>query len=296
MDNINHSSFYTYSKDNTLLHGMFWLPKEEIRAVICLVHGLGGHVARFGEVANFFCSKNIGFVGVDLRGHGKSHGKPGVIKNLQCFYDDIEQAVKYIKRFVGEKVPMYVYGNSMGGPLALKMAIDNQDVFKGAILAAPWFKLVKQPGGLVLKMVKLMGVLMPNLTFSSGIKSENFRTSEEMQEKAKSDPLAHKQISARLFCKINHLGKSLLNIGGANVRFPVIIFHGEKDRVTDIKSSIEFQSKYCSDTEFVPLSNARHEIHVEAESGFMLNRIVDWIFQHECCDVVSFESVEAVNV
>ncbi len=281
MKNYNHSPFYIYSKDKTLLHGMYWLPTSNIKAVIYLVHGLGGHIARFSNFAEEFCKKNIGIIGIDLRGHGKSQGKRGDIKALNIFYEDIKSSLKYLLQIVQENTPLYIYGNSMGGPVALKFAMENKAVFKGVILAAPWFKLFKQPQGIKLTILRIISKLFPCATFSSGVKSDEFRSDPRMQKAARTDLLAHKYISARLFCFIYDLGLDLILNKSDDFSLPIIIFHGNTDKVTDYKSSIRYKENNVENVEFVLLPNTKHEIHVEPESENVLNKIVTWIDSNE---------------
>ncbi len=278
MNTVNHSPFYTYAKDKTLIHGMYWLPKTNIKAIICLVHGLGGHIARFSQLAEDFCNCNIGLIGVDLRGHGKSFGKRGCVCSLNDYYNDISATLKYLKNNISDAdIPVYLYGNSMGGPVSLKYAIKNKFLFSGVILTAPWFCLRKQPKGFSLFILKNINRIFPNVTISSGIKSKDFRSNPQMQAEAIKDSLVHKRISIRLLFLIYHLGLELIlkEIEGFNL--PTLIFHGESDMVTDINASKRYTENNYKNVEFISLPDTKHEIHVEAERKNVLKKIVSWI-------------------
>ncbi len=282
MSNFNHSPFFTYAKDRTLIHGMYWIPKTNVRAIICLVHGLGGHIARFSKLAEDFCNNNIGLIGVDLRGHGKSHGKRGCVCSLNDYFNDISASLKYLKNNISAKgIPIYLYGNSMGGPVSLKYAIKNKAIFNGVILTAPWFCLRKQPKGFSLFMLKNINKIFPNVTISSGIKSKDFRSNPKMQDEARKDNLVHKRISIRLLFLIYHLGLELILKEIENFSLPTLIFHGESDRVTDINASKRYKENNFKNVEFISLPNTKHEIHVEEESGNVMRKIVSWINAHE---------------
>ncbi len=278
MCNFNHSPFYTYATDQTLIHGMYWTPKGDIKALICLVHGLGGHIARFSDLAIDFCNKNIGVIGVDLRGHGKSNGKRGCVCNLNDYYNDISACLKYLNNNTSlSNVPIYLYGNSMGGPVALKFAIGNKDLFKGVILTAPWFTLRKQPKGMSLFILRNINKIFPNFTISSKIKSEDFRSDPKLQQEARRDILVHKRISIRLLFLVYHLGLELILEKIEDFHLPTIIFHGESDSVTDINASKRYRDNNYSSVEFISLPNTKHEIHVEEVSANVIEKIVSWI-------------------
>ncbi len=281
MSSFDHTHFYTYSKDKTLLHGMFWLPKTDVKAMICLVHGLGGHIARFSDLAIKLCENNIGLVGVDLRGHGNSYGKRGYVKSLQNLYDDVSASLKYAFQFIAKDTPIYIYGNSMGGPVALNYAINHTDVFKGIILTAPWFTLYHQPKENTVSILKVINKAFPGFTLTSNVKSKDFRSNPQMQEEARVDLLVHKKISVRLLYMIYELGLELISKEIKGFNLPTIIFHGESDRVTDYKSTIQYYMNNKKHTTYISLPDTRHEIHVEPESENVLRKIVSWINENQ---------------
>ncbi len=114
MSKISISNFYIKSIDGLLLHGNYWKPAGNIKAVIYLIHGLGGHVGRFSDFANSFYHKDIAVIGIDLRGHGRSEGKRGHANNLSELMGDIHSLIIYGQALVGSEIPYFLYGNSMG--------------------------------------------------------------------------------------------------------------------------------------------------------------------------------------
>jgi len=64
-----------------ILRGIVQSPGEHTKAVILMVHGLGEHIQRYTYWAELFKNEGIGFLGVDLPGHGRSDGRRGNIKS-----------------------------------------------------------------------------------------------------------------------------------------------------------------------------------------------------------------------
>lgn len=277
MSSLNHSSFYVYSKDHTLLHGLFWLPDESPLAVVYLVHGLGGHVGRYASLASALNKENVAVIGIDLRGHGKSQGKRAYIRSLDDFFNDIRAAVTHGNSILSVNIPRFICGNSMGAALALQLALDNERLFKGVILTAPWFRLSKQPPKAALVFINKMSKIWPGFTFSSGVKSEDMRSDHDLQQESRGDSLVHNKITARLFCLIDDLSRHLLTNTTIELPFPALVFHGENDRVTDVAASKQFGEKYHQQCQFFLLKNTRHDVHLECSSSFIFTKMVLWI-------------------
>jgi alpha-beta hydrolase superfamily lysophospholipase len=277
MSSLNHTSFYVYSKDHTLLHGLFWLPDVSPVAVVYLVHGLGGHVGRYAPLALALNKEKIAVIGIDLRGHGKSQGKRAYIRSLKDVFNDILAAVTHGNSILHENIPRFICGNSMGATLALQVALENARLFKGVVLTAPWFRLTRQPHKIALFFINKMSKIWPGFTFSSGLKSEDMGPDLQLHKETRGDTLVHNKITARLFCLIDDLSRRLLSCTEIKLPFPMLVFHGEKDPVTDSAASKQFSEKYHQQCELFLLKNTRHDIHLECSSSFMFTKMVLWI-------------------
>ena len=64
-------------------------PVDNPVSVMMLVHGFGEHGGRYGPMAGFLNAHDIAVVSLDLRGHGTSEGKRGVIKSYDDFRADL---------------------------------------------------------------------------------------------------------------------------------------------------------------------------------------------------------------
>jgi len=57
----------------------------------------------------------------------------------------------------------------------------------------------------------------------------------------------------------------------------MLVFHGEKDRLTSYDSSEELVENSGSNVKFIGFKDAYHEIHNEPEKEELLRNIFDWI-------------------
>ncbi len=127
-----------------ILKGMIQSPGENLKAVILFVHGIGEHVHRYDHWAALFNKEGIGFVGVDLPGHGRSDGKRGHIKSYALLEEMIDILLKSCSQtFPG--IPIYIYGHSLGGGIVLDYILRRNPEVKGAIVTSPYLRLAFEP-------------------------------------------------------------------------------------------------------------------------------------------------------
>lgn len=95
--------------------------------VLLLVHGLGGSICNWTPTIEHF-SKTRRVVALDLPGFGKSEGR-GLDCTADCFLDAVLGLMDHlgITRAV-------VAGNSLGGLLSIKMALEHPDAVESLVL------------------------------------------------------------------------------------------------------------------------------------------------------------------
>ena len=138
--------------DNNL-SGIYWQAENPIATTI-LVHGFGEHISRYEHVAQQFVKENISVIGVDLVGHGNSTGKKGHINSIKDYFGCIDSMVNHVGE-AGYKLPLVLYGHSMGGNLVLNYLISNEESEFCCVLAtSPWLKLAIQPSAFQLFLLR----------------------------------------------------------------------------------------------------------------------------------------------
>lgn len=140
-------------KYNTII----WLPDEEVKCVVQVVHGMTEHMERYNDFASVLTEVGIGVVGFDLRGHGEnatestcaSFEKTGwdmSLKDIETFHMMMK------KRFPSAK--HYLLGFSLGSFLVREyFSVYNKNDFSGAIIMGTG----QQPGfilSIIMKIVK----------------------------------------------------------------------------------------------------------------------------------------------
>jgi acylglycerol lipase len=257
-----------------VLKGMIQSPGENTRAVIILVHGLGEHIQRYIHWAELFKKEGIGFLGVDLPGHGQSEGRRGNISSYGLLGEMIGILLKSCNQtFPG--CPVYIYGHSLGGGIVLEYLLRNKPKIKGAIITSPWLRLSFDPPRSKVVMALIMKNLTPGLIQPSGLNVKHISHDEAVVEKYSNDPLVHGKISVSLFASAMSAAKYSL-AHASELEIPTLLIHGTDDMLTSPEGSREFAGK----TQMVELKiwpGGYHELHNEPFKYEVFKYIMDWI-------------------
>ena len=255
-----------------ILKGMVQSPGEHTKAVVIMVHGLGEHIQRYSYWAELFKKEGIGFLGVDLPGHGQSQGRRGYIKNYTITDEMIDILLKSCSQtFPGCRV--YLYGHSLGGGIVLDYLIRKTPKIKGAIVTSPWLRLSFEPPKSKMILASVMKYLIPGLVQPSGLNVNHISHDVIMVEKYKNDPLVHGKISVSLFAEAMMAAKHSL-AHASELKTPTLLIHGSEDMLTSPAASTEFAGK----TNMVELKiweGGYHELHNEPFKEEVFRYIMD---------------------
>lgn len=108
--------------------------EDENLPSLVLLHGFMGSEENFDHLLpslKVFCNP----ITIDLLGHGKTEGA-----ELHYRFSTKEQVADLTKLISEQlKIPLFLYGYSMGGRLALQLALHRPDLYKGLILESSTF-------------------------------------------------------------------------------------------------------------------------------------------------------------
>jgi alpha-beta hydrolase superfamily lysophospholipase len=211
----------------------------------------------------------------DLRGHGRSEGPRGHAPNYAALMDEItlllnEAAGRYAacRRFL--------YGHSLGGNLAIHYALRHRPDLAGIIASAPLFRPAAKPPGWKIALLRMMYNMRPGFTVSSGLDDMALSRNVNVVRIYRNDPLVHDRVSARLAMDMLRNGRSNLE-HAADFPLPLLLMHGEADRITSVQASREFAAA-AKDTCTLKIWNGLfHELHNEPEQTRVLDCMLQWM-------------------
>ena len=119
--------------DGTALHG-WWIPANRPRGTVVYCHGNARNIGSNAHLAPEFFKRGFNLLLWDYRGYGRSAGRP----SEKGFYEDARAAFDAAAAMSG-KLPIVVYGLSLGGAVASQLAVDRPAaalVVEGAFASA----------------------------------------------------------------------------------------------------------------------------------------------------------------
>ncbi len=270
-----------YSKDNkTKLVGTKW-QYSPTKIWLVWIHGFAEHRLRYNDFAQFLNNNQISFFCFDLRGHGDSDGKRGLILDFQDYLDDVESAIQEISKITKQII---IGGHSMGG-LILGRFLETRKVdilIKASIFTCPFMGLGVPVPGWKKGLAKLLANPFPGLSLPSGLNPEHLSHDKEIVKAYIEDPKVFNNATARWFveCIKNH---ELVIQEAKNIQIPTLVMQGLGDKIVDKdKTRLFYDNLTVSDKKWIGYTDLYHEILNEKlpERNNVYNDILEWINSH----------------
>lgn len=246
----------------------------DAKASIVIVHGQGEHSGRYAHITKAMNDAGINVFSYDQRGHGRSGFQRGHIPSYDQLLADLDNFVDQIRLKI-DGLPLFIYGQSMGGNVALNYAFRSPDKIKAVAVSSPWIRLAFEPPAFKVFLAKAIDRIAPAMSLASGLEIKALSRDPLVCENYKNDPLNHDQITARMYNHLYSAGLRLLD-PGLELRVPVYIYHGTADRLTSHDASAEFARKSNGLATFRSWDGYYHETHNDPDGNVVIAALVDW--------------------
>lgn len=251
-------TFKLTSSDGTSLFARHWAAKDGF-ATLALVHGFGEHSGRYTDMATHLNDRGIDVVAIDLRGHGRSDGKRGVIRSYDDFRADLAALLERARQIHGQRSgPLILYGHSMGGGVVLDHGLRPNPGVSGIIASAPLVAPADPVSGVLRLIVTALSKILPKAAMKNGIDGTKISTLPAEQAAYEQDALNHGSLGLRTAVEIIENGETLLQ-DADRWSIPLLMMHARDDALTDYEASQQFGKKARAD--FRTFDNAAHEVH-----------------------------------
>ena len=262
---------------NTTLFGNHWKSTPNAKGVIVLVHGMGEHVGRYNHFAEFFAEKEIDFLGVDLTGFGKAKGKKGHGVSLDHMLDIVQSTINYTKKQYGN-TPIFVFGQSMGGNIALNYQLRRDDPsVKGYIIASPWIQTATPLSPLLISAGKILSNIAPKLAKGNDLDVAGLSDQQEVIEAYKNDPLVHDRVSFGFGMEMYNAAEFLNEYKSNDLPKKTLLVHSKNDWLTSAKATEAFYGRNSKNAVLRLWDDKMHELHNSTEQKEILAYYHDWM-------------------
>ncbi len=245
------------------------------KAVIMIVHGLCEHSGRYGSVAARFSDQGLAVYRYDHRGHGRSGGDRGYVKDFNEYIDDAAMMVDRV-RAQNPQLPVFMLGHSMGGFVAAAYAIKYPGRLKGQVLSG------------AASMIQPLLAGLEGMDFSANARdpipnalAEQVSRDPKVVEAYVNDPLNLKEFTTWLMSEVLIRGARWLMDQTPSYVCPCFIVHGGADQIVTPDSSKQFYERIASTDKTLKIYDGLyHEILNEPEKETVLEDISSWMKKH----------------
>lgn len=267
-----------------------WLPESgTVKAIVCFCHGYGDTCTFFFEgIAKKIAASGYGVFAMDYPGLGLSEGLHCYIPCFDRLVDDVIEHYSKIKGQPEYKdLPCFLFGQSLGGAVALKIHLKQPNVWDGAVLVAPMCKIADDvTPSWPLKQI-LIGIahIFPKqkLVPQQDLAELAFRDIKK-RKMAAYNVIAYKDWP-RLRTALEMLRTtSEIEQRLQEVSLPLLILHGAADKMTDPSvSKVLYEKSKSVDKQLKIYEDAYHAI-LEGEPDEtifqVLDNIISWLDAH----------------
>ncbi|OIW17567.1 hypothetical protein TanjilG_08845 [Lupinus angustifolius] len=267
-----------------------WLPTaSRPKAAVFYCHGYGDTCTFFFEgIARKLVSSGYGVFAMDYPGFGLSEGLHCYIPSFDAIVDDVmEQYSKIKENPEFHSLPSFLFGQSMGGAIALKMHLKQRKAWDGAILVAPMCKFADDmvPPKFLTQVLIGMANVLPKLKLvpQKDLAEAAFRDLKK-REMTAYNVVAYKD-KPRVLTAVQMLKTTQeIECRLEEVSLPLLILHGEADTVTDPSVSKALYEKASSSDKKLKLYKDAYHSLLEGEPDEMiiqvLSDIISWLDVH----------------
>lgn len=276
---------YFESFDGFNLFYRVWMPPNEVKKIIIVSHGMGGHGEFFVLLADKLVGEGIMVVAPDYRNHGLSDGKKGDLKKFKHILQDLKLFVNYfVYQYPG--IPIYLLGESLGGAVNANFVAENPENLSGLIFFAPAarinFNWAMKLGLILVSLPALiLRIFSPGWRIVSAIRDvEQGIANPIHQEFDLTDPYHLKKVSIRYLLQIfKYIRKSISK--ASKINLPTLIFQGTADRGVSPEGVAEFYEKLNSeDKRLYLIEGGFHCLLTDPNFRDKWHYLIEWLRDH----------------
>ncbi len=260
------------------LYYQTWQPANAARGVVLLVHGFGEHSSRYNYLIEHLIPQGYAIHAFDLRGHGRSPGARGHVNQWRELQDDVRAFTDKVTS-QHPTLPLFLFGHSFGGLIALNYALQSSANLHGVIASAPLLAQAKISPFLIV-LSRVLQRVKPNFAVNVKIDVTTIsRDPAEVQRYAK-DRLVHSTGTPRMAQEIEKAALWTLD-HAAHLRIPLLLYHGSADRLVPIAGSRQFYAQVTfPDKCWIEYADGYHESHNDRDRAKVFADLTTWLDAH----------------
>lgn len=140
LEGLNYEEIALKVEESVTIYNYMFQPSgDTVKATVFFLHGSGGNVGAYAKHISALTNAGYRVYAVDWRGFGKSTGAPMHINVLEDTKISFQRMLDNVDH---HETPLIVYGQSLGGQVAVKLTQEYEDkidalVLDGSVLSFP---------------------------------------------------------------------------------------------------------------------------------------------------------------
>lgn len=277
---MQHAEMTFRGTDGLELYAQSWRPDAVPRAVLAIVHGIGEHSGRYGNVVDYVVPLGYAVYGFDHRGHGRSPGQRGHITRWTEYQGDVAAFL----RMIGARepgLPLFLLGHSLGALIALDYVMHHPEGLRGAVITGAPLEPVGVAKPHLVAIVRLLSSIWPRFTLRTRLDVSALSRDPRVGQAYTADPLVHGLGTVRFGAE------SLRTIAAVKaapdrIRLPIFLLHGGADRLNAPEGTRRFFERLTiADKTLRVYPDTYHELHNDVNKEEALRDIAQWLEAHQ---------------
>jgi len=255
-----------------------WLPADHPVGVVVIAHGFAEHSGRYAHVAARLVAEGVAVRAADHRGHGLSEGKRTSVVRFDDYVDDLTTVVEQAREEWASR-RVILLGHSMGGLIALRLAVRASVPLDGLVVSAP-AACPRDVSKLTLVVGRALSRLAPN-TGVLRLPLNRISRDSAVVDAYNHDPLVFRTpIRARLGAEML-TAMDRVDAGLPGLRTPLLVMQGTADGLVDPGCGPHvYERAGSADKTLKMYDGLWHEIFNEPEHEHVLDDLVTWVRAH----------------
>ena len=272
-------------EQDTLLYYQHWHAEVEPTATLIITHGMAEHSDAYARLVAGLNIPNLEIYGWDLRGHGHSEGRWGVVRHFDDFSKDFVRFVNLVSEQRGHTGPLFLLGHSMGGLVNLHALFNptfqaelNSKV-TGLVLSSPLLEVALKVPMLKEKAGRFFSDYLPNFTVANELNFDDITRDRTIVKEYEKDTLRPDRISLKFYVSLTEV-MALTKGQAEQLTLPLLMQVAGNDKIVSARAAQIFFEKCASqDKHLIVYDEFYHEIYNDLGRERPYHDLTSWLIR-----------------
>ena len=229
---INKTGYFSGEENRRLFYQSWTI--ENPRGIFFITHGLSENSERYESLARLMNQNHCNVYAWDLRGHGRSSGFRGYVRDFRLYEKDLVCFLDFILS-QEKKIPFILFGHSLGALIISRSLYHEEDIVSsadGICMTAPAFGLSLSISLIKMMMSHLTKIICPWWAYHNKIISSYLSRDPYFLNVMENDVFRHNRVCPEVYLTVRNTPKKLLK-EPHHINSKLLIMLGGDDVVID---------------------------------------------------------------